>query len=68
MMSGSSIVPSTREWLARICSIRVEPERGRPTMKIGASSCDPASCRSASISGVNRARLRATTPANSSIL
>ena len=33
----SSSVPSTWLWLARICSISVEPERGRPTMKIGAS-------------------------------
>jgi len=30
-------VPSTDEWLARICSIRVDPDRGRPTTKIGAS-------------------------------
>ena len=37
MMSGSSIVPSTCEWLDRICSIRVEPARGRPTMKIGSA-------------------------------
>ena len=33
-ISGSSLVPSTMEWLARICSSRVEPERGRPTMKV----------------------------------
>jgi hypothetical protein len=35
-MFGSSMVPSTCEWLARICSMSVEPERGRPRMKIGA--------------------------------
>ena len=34
-MSASSIVPSTWECEARICSSRVEPARGRPTMKIG---------------------------------
>ena len=37
-MSGSSIVPSTCEWLARICSIRVEPARGMPRMKIGSGA------------------------------
>ena len=43
---ASSRVPSTWEWLARICSISVEPERGRPTMKIGsfASSLPIAPC------------------------
>ena len=46
MISGSSIVPSTCEWLDRICSISVEPARGRPTMKIGsgASLPQPARC------------------------
>ncbi len=34
-MSASSIVPSTCECEARICSSSVEPARGRPTMKIG---------------------------------
>ena len=38
---GSSSVPSTWLWLARICSISVEPERGSPTMKIGASDSKP---------------------------
>ena len=38
MMSCNSIVPSTLEWLARICSISVEPARGRPTMKIGSGA------------------------------
>src|SRR5271155_5061643 len=51
MMFGSSIVPSTCEWLARICSIRVEPERGRPTMKIGASGRTPAPARGAGEGG-----------------
>jgi hypothetical protein len=37
-MSASSIVPSTLEWEARICSMSVEPERGRPTMKMGAAA------------------------------
>ena len=41
MMSGSSIVPSTAEWLERICSISVEPARGRPTMKIGSGAGQP---------------------------
>ncbi len=30
------MVPSTWEWLARICSTSVDPERGSPTMNIGA--------------------------------
>ena len=34
-------VPSTWLWLARICSISVDPERGSPTMKIGASDSKP---------------------------
>ena len=40
MMSGSSIVPSTSEWLARICSIRVDPARGIPSTKIGSESVE----------------------------
>jgi hypothetical protein len=40
-MCGSSWVPSTWLWLARICSISVEPERGRPTMKIGSVRGQP---------------------------
>ena len=39
--TGSSSVPSTWLWLARICSISVEPERGKPTMKIGSSDANP---------------------------
>ena len=34
-ISGNSIVPSTIEWLAKICSISVDPARGIPMMKIG---------------------------------
>ncbi len=41
------MVPSTREWLARICSTRVEPERGSPTMNIGAGLGSPLPARSA---------------------
>ena len=41
IISGSSVVPSTAEWLARICSRSVEPERGMPTMKIGLASGQP---------------------------
>ena len=47
MMSGSSWVPSTWLWLARICSTNVEPERGRPTMKIGSGADDPCPARAA---------------------
>jgi len=36
-MFASSIVPSTFECEARICSMSVEPARGSPTMKIGAA-------------------------------
>ncbi len=41
-MSGNSIVPSIAEWLDRICSIRVEPARGRLTMKMGSGALQPA--------------------------
>ena len=34
-MSASSIVPSTWECEERICSMRVEPDLGNPTMKMG---------------------------------
>ena len=46
-MSSSSRVASTAGWLARICSTRVEPERGRPTMKIGSGAGSPQPARSA---------------------
>jgi hypothetical protein len=52
MISGSSIVPSTCEWLDRICSISVEPARGRPTMKIGSAHRVPCPARSAKNSRV----------------
>ena len=44
-MSASSIVPSTCECEARICSSSVDPARGRPTMKIGDGSSQPQPCR-----------------------
>jgi hypothetical protein len=59
-MSCNSIVPSTAEWLARICSTKVEPERGSPTMKIGSGAVAPQPCRSAKNSAVNVARARRT--------
>ena len=40
-ISASSIVPSTCECEARICSRRVEPARGSPTMNIGSSRSKP---------------------------
>src|ERR1700748_2029366 len=46
-MSGNSRVPSTCEWLARICSSSVEPDLGKPTMKIGSDDWQPAPARSA---------------------
>ena len=57
-MFGSSIVPSTCEWLARICSTRVEPERGRPTMKIGARLGSPLPARSAKNVALKKVRMR----------
>ena len=36
-----SPAPHTEGWLARICSTRVLPDRGRPTTKMGVSSRDP---------------------------
>jgi len=60
MMFGSSMVPSTHEWLARICSTSVDPERGRPTMKIGASLGSPLPARAAKNAPVKeRANARA---------
>ena len=46
MISGSSLVPSTAEWLDRICSSSVEPARGMPTMKIGSGAGQPEPARS----------------------
>ena len=40
-MSGNSDVPSTLLCDDRICSIRVEPARGMPTMKIGSRASHP---------------------------
>ena len=59
-MSGSSWVPSTWLWLARICSMSVEPERGRPTMKIGSGRGQPPPARAAKKLALNRPLQRAT--------
>ena len=59
-MSGSSIVPSTWLWLARICSSRVEPARGMPRMKIGSGASQPWPSRAAKNSAVITAMLRST--------
>ena len=40
--SLSSPAPWTREWLDRICSIKVVPERGRPKMNTGRRVLKPA--------------------------
>ena len=58
-MSGSSMVPSTCEWLARICSTSVEPERGRPMTKIGSGAVAPVPRRSANKAGVKAPRAAA---------
>ena len=47
LMLGSSMVPSTCEWLASICSIKVDPARGRPTTKIASGAGYPKPLRSA---------------------
>ena len=44
MSSGNSVVPSTAEWLERICSSSVEPARGMPTMKMGFGAGQPPPC------------------------
>jgi len=54
-MYVSSAVPSIAVWLARICSMSVEPERGRPRMKIGSGALQPCSSRLAKNSRVNSA-------------
>ena len=46
------MVPSTAEWLDRICSSNVEPARGRPTMKIGSPDGAPADLRAEKKSAV----------------
>ena len=58
VMSGSSIVPSTMEWLARICSSSVDPARGRPTMKMGSGAGQPSPARAAKNPFVSRRWLR----------
>ena len=40
-ISLNSPAPTTREWLARICSVRLVPERGMPTMMMGSSDVLP---------------------------
>jgi hypothetical protein len=55
------------EWLARICSTSVEPERGRPTMKIGARLGSPASARPAKNAASKNARIRSQRRSNLSI-
>jgi hypothetical protein len=59
-MSGSSRVPSTCEWLARICSSSVDPARGSPTMKTGSREGQPAPARAAKNYRVKSARVRST--------
>ncbi len=58
--SGSSCVPSTCEWVARICSMSVEPERGNPTTKIGSGAGQPTSGAPAKNSRVKSFFERAT--------
>ena len=59
-MSCSSIVPSTAECEDRICSISVEPARGKLTTKIGSRAGQPASARAAKNSRVKTAFDRRT--------
>ncbi len=68
MMLGSSEVPSTAGWLARICSMSVDPARGMPTMKIGAVETWPDDARRSKNSRVKRSfsrRMRAVLSARS---
>ena len=52
---ASSCVPSTWECEARICSSRVEPERGNPTMNMESASGEPTPRRAAKNSAVHTA-------------
>ena len=51
--------PAISAWLARICSIRLVPERGMPTMKIGLASRSPTPDRSPKNASLNVARIPA---------
>ena len=57
-MSGSSAVPSTWLWDDRICSSRVDPARGMPTIKMGSGAPQPPCLESTS--AVNCSMLRST--------
>ncbi len=59
-MSGSSIVPSIWLWLAKICSMSVDPARGMPMMKIGSGAEHPKPSRCAKNSRVIISMLRST--------
>ena len=52
------MVPSTKEWLAKICSSRVEPARGKPTMKIGSEAGWPQPWQAWKRSRVQEATIR----------
>ncbi len=45
--SRSSPAPWIAGWLAKTCSVKVVPERGRPNTNTGRSELDPASCKRA---------------------
>src|SRR3546814_1325220 len=65
MRAGSRFISPpavTRLWLANICSARVEPERNRPQMKIGA----PVGVR-AWETGAGKARIRRSTKLSTEI-
>ena len=59
-ITGNSIVPSTRLWLARICSTSVEPARGIPTMKIGVGERDSGAAQFPTVRAVKTADRRRT--------
>ena len=61
-MSSSSRVLSIAGWLDRIWATSVDPERGRPTMKIGSGAWTPHPSRALKKAGVKSAFDRSTQP------
>ena len=62
-MSGTSLVspaPKTWQWLAKICSISVVPDRGSPTTNTGSSLSNPKPRTRSKKSAVQAAIMRST--------
>ena len=60
--AASSPAAKTFGWLARICSIKVEPDRGMPKMNTGAGEASPSPAFARINSGVNTRAVRSSSP------